>query len=112
MSLSGLLSSRMKVQRLTSTKNNSGGFANSWSDLYSGVACRVEDASAATVERFARLEMDVTHEVFHQQAGVRNGMRLVVDGRTFKVQSTTGEPGTGNVPTYFITYAQEDKGLA
>jgi len=113
MSFSSLIGQSVcKVQRQASTRDAAGGFANTWTDLYSGVRCRIEDASAATVEKFARLQMEVTHEIITQQAGVTNGMRIIANGRTFVVQSTTTNPATGRIPFHVAVYAEEVKSRA
>jgi head-tail adaptor len=111
MSLYGLMPSSMKVQTFTSTTDNAGGFVQTFTDLYSGVRCRIEDASASRVEQFARKEMHITHEVFTPQDGIRSGMRIVSGGRVFIVRDATREPATGRIPSYSIVFADEQRGM-
>jgi len=86
-----------------------GGWIPIWRDLYAPVACRIEDASAAAIVQFARKELDITHEIFTFQGGIRVGMRVVNGGVNYLVLGVQVEPATGRIPTTYHFFAQEQR---
>lgn len=77
MSLESLTSqSTITVERQVSSRDAGGGISNTWTDHYPSIRGRIEDASAARVEQFARRQINITHEMFTQQAGIGMGMRI------------------------------------
>ncbi len=111
MSLQSLIGQfTITVQRQVSSKDAAGGITNTWTDLYTGVRARIEDASANTIEKFARLQMEVSHEIFTQQSGITNGMRVLdSEGGIYTVTGVTREQKTGGIDTYYEVYAMEVK---
>lgn len=77
MSLESLTSqSTITVERQVSARDAGGGISNTWTDHYPSIRGRIEDASAARVEQFARRQINISHEMFTQQAGIGMGMRI------------------------------------
>lgn len=113
MSLQQLLGQSIaKIQRLNAnTPDAAGGWTPTWTDIFNPIYCRIEDASAARIEQFARQQLNITHEIFTSQQGVRVGMRVVENGIAYLVQGDITERATGRIPTYCHFVAEEQKPL-
>jgi head-tail joining protein len=103
-----------RVQQMgPTTPDAAGGWTPSWSDVFAPVWVRLEDASAARVEQFARQEMNITHEIFTMTRGIRVGMRFVnsANGRPYLIGGDITEYATGRIPTYFHFVCEEQRSL-
>lgn len=114
MSLDSLIcQSQGTVQTISAdTPDAAGAYQPTWTNLYTSVWARIEVADAARVEQFARMQMNVTHELFTFQSGIRAGMRwIAADGKTYAINGDVTEPATGRIPTYYHFVAEEQVGL-
>ena len=111
MSLQSLCSQTLcSIQQMSApTPDVGGSWVSKFVDLWSPVPTRIEDASAARILEFQRYQLNVTHEIFHQQVGVRVGMRFVnlTDGRPYLVHANINNPATGKIPSYYISMCEE-----
>lgn len=112
MSLATLCSqSTVTAQTLESTRGDTGGVTNTWSDTYTDVPARVTDADANTQDVFQRMTMVVTHTIYTQQAGIGVGMRIVESGLYYLVRSVRKLRAIGGIDDYYVIQAEEQKGL-
>lgn len=122
MSLQRLMMTQLgRIQAMGSTPTNpvgtapdiAGGWKPTWSDVFAPVFVRLEDASAARVEQFARQGMNITHELFTVTLGARVGMRFVnsANGWPYLIQGDITEYATGRITTYFHFVAEEQRSL-
>lgn len=85
--LQNLMFHVVSVQRPTPTKGTSGGEIDSYTTVYSELACCVQPVSTSWLVRYAQRGIDVTHTIFTNQGPtIRNGDRVVYGTRTFLVQ--------------------------
>lgn len=109
MSIAALMSDLMTVQTLKTQKQESGGFTNIWTDLATHVPCFIEDASAQRIEQFARMQLNVSHEIYTFQPDITVAMLLKdeADGTKYRVMSVIHERPRGNAPEFWDIVAQQ-----
>ncbi len=111
MTIEALLSGDViTVQTPTIGADSTGGATfEPWVTVYSGVAARVEDASAHQQLAYAMMGMHITHRIFTQQPGIANGHRILTSGglvvRVVGVQFRRG--GLGSIPDYYVITGEE-----
>lgn len=110
MSLESLLSGdTMTVQTPNPiTKDTSGAPKRTFSDLYTAVPCRIQDASSQVQDVYMMRDIEVKHQVFTQQAGIAPKHLLVSsDGRKAIVEGVKFRRAIGSMPDFYVVDAGE-----
>lgn len=92
-------------------KDASGGFSRTPAvDLYTSVQARVLDAGSQQQLQYAQLQIQVSHVVLTEQAGIGNGhLILTSDGRTLRVTGVEKKRGLGGIETYYRVLCLESR---
>jgi hypothetical protein len=101
---------RMAVYGKTDTQSRSGGDKRAPVLVKDKVPCRVEDLSVMQQLINMSRGINITHTIFTEYDGVRNGQTLVVDEITYRVVGIRKRRQTGlfsNIPTYHRIEALE-----
>lgn len=101
MSLEGLLAQdTITIQRPVIVSDDAGGFnQNSWDTIASGVPARVDIMSGNQKMMFAQLQIEVSHTVYTQYTGLRNGDKILTsDNKKLRVVGITKRNAFGNIP--------------
>lgn len=71
---------------------------------------RVEDLSAAEIETYRAMGLQVTNRVFGQTTGVIHGDRIETsDGRYIRVEAVQQRRAIGNMPTFYLYIGKEQR---
>jgi hypothetical protein len=94
-------------ERLSSSRSTGGTTGHTWSTIAAEFECRIEDASAATIERFEQKGMTVTHTIYTTYAVVEFADRLGIEGAKYVVHGVTENTGFKRIPTFYQIDCEE-----
>lgn len=112
MSLDSLLGQdSITVSGPVTTQDASGGFSQRpFTQLYTNVAARVEDASASQRFQYMQLQQVVTHTVYTRQTGIQNGHIITTsEGLVLRVQGVKKNRGIGSMTDFYDIACEEVK---
>jgi len=104
MSLESLLAQdTITVERPVISSDGAGGFNQEiWSPVAVGVLARVDIANGQQKSMFAQLQIEVSHTVFTQYGGIKNGDRITSsDGEIYRVVGISRRKAFGGIPEYY-----------
>jgi head-tail adaptor len=104
MSFDSLLSQSCNIQRYNLRQNDVGGAKRVWSNVFTGVPCRVEQLSSIEQTIMSREGVQGTHRGFVQStttATVKD--RLVTGGETYEIEGVDESRGATEVHHYELT---------
>tara|TARA_Y100000310_G_scaffold333913_1_gene412475 strand:+ start:3183 stop:3506 length:324 start_codon:yes stop_codon:yes gene_type:complete len=86
-SIEALLVSTVDIQTPTATRDNSGGYEESWANSIVNMPCRIQPVGGNEAFSMGKEGAEISHRVYCVPANITESDRIIFGSRTFRIRA-------------------------